>query len=368
MKILIATGIFPPDIGGPATYSQLLSDELKKRGIRVVVVSFGLVRNISKLIRHFIYFAKVYVAGKDVDVIFAQDPVSVGLPALLAAKVLGKRFIVRVAGDYAWEQGVQRFKVNDSIDIFQGKRYGVRVELMRMIQRLVVRNADTVIAPSHYFKGLVKGWTGGQKEVVTIYNGVQLQKRGLDKAAARKQLGLPLDVNLLLTAGRLVPWKGFLGLIETMEAFKGKKPYTRLIIVGDGPERDVLARAVSEKGLGEHVTLVGSQSRDVLAMYLWAADLFILNTAFESFSYVIVEAMAAGVPVITTRIGNLEEILTDKKEGLLVSWNDREQILTSINTILSQPEQREQMIINAQRKARQFSIDHTVDQIFKILT
>ena len=58
-KILIATGIFPPDIGGPATYSKLLLDELSNRGLAVKVVSFGAVRHLPKIIRHFVYFFKI---------------------------------------------------------------------------------------------------------------------------------------------------------------------------------------------------------------------------------------------------------------------------------------------------------------------
>ncbi len=82
MKILIATGIYPPDIGGPATYSKLLKDELPGRGIDVQVLSFGQVRHLPKIIRHFSYLLKILKLGRGVDVIYAQDPVSVGFPAL----------------------------------------------------------------------------------------------------------------------------------------------------------------------------------------------------------------------------------------------------------------------------------------------
>src|SRR3989344_3451656 len=87
-KILIATGIYPPDIGGPATYSKLLADELSKHNFNVSVLSFGEVRKLPKVLRHIIYFFKVWRRGKKADIIFAQDPVSVGLPAVLAAEIL----------------------------------------------------------------------------------------------------------------------------------------------------------------------------------------------------------------------------------------------------------------------------------------
>ena len=98
-KILIATGIYPPDMGGPATYSKLLADELPKRGIEVRVLTFGAVRHLPKVIRHLAYFFKTLSQGREVDIIYAQDPVSVGLPALWAARLLGKRFLLRLGGD-----------------------------------------------------------------------------------------------------------------------------------------------------------------------------------------------------------------------------------------------------------------------------
>ena len=104
MKILITTGIYPPDIGGPATYSKILIDELPKHNINALVLGFGEVRRLPKIIRHFLYFLKILKKGWKADIIFAQDPVSVGLPAALAAKILGKKFVLKIVGDYAWEQ------------------------------------------------------------------------------------------------------------------------------------------------------------------------------------------------------------------------------------------------------------------------
>ena len=155
MKILIATGIYPPDIGGPATYSKLLYAELLKRGYDVKILSFGEVRRLPKTIRHIVYFFKTLNRARKCDIIFAQDPVSIGLPAMTASKILRKKFLIRVAGDYAWEQSVQRFGCRDNIDDFQLKKYGFMVELFKMIQKFVVSRADKVIAPSHYFNKLV---------------------------------------------------------------------------------------------------------------------------------------------------------------------------------------------------------------------
>src|SRR5690606_32638727 len=112
-----------------------------------------------KLIRHLLYFFKVIKVGRDCDLVFTQDPISTGLPALLAAKIMRKPLVMRVAGDYAWEQSVQRYGVVDSIDLFQSRRYGWRVELLRKLQSYSVKHSTLVITPSEYFKNLVDKWT-----------------------------------------------------------------------------------------------------------------------------------------------------------------------------------------------------------------
>src|SRR3989344_4645882 len=121
LKILIATPLYPPDIGGPATYSKLLFDNLSKRSVKIVIFSFGEVRALPKIVRHLVYFFKLLKKARSADIIFAQDTVSVGFPALWVAKILTKKFFVRVPGDYAWEQGVQKHGIVDPIDEFQTK-------------------------------------------------------------------------------------------------------------------------------------------------------------------------------------------------------------------------------------------------------
>ena len=125
MKILIATGIYPPEIGGPATYSKLLYDTLPSHNIEVEVLPYREVKNVPKIFRHFWYFLKVLRKGRGVDIVYAQDPVSVGLPSAIAALVLRKSFLLKIVGDYAWEQGRQRYGVEGSLDDFVSKRVGI---------------------------------------------------------------------------------------------------------------------------------------------------------------------------------------------------------------------------------------------------
>jgi glycosyltransferase involved in cell wall biosynthesis len=357
MRILLATGLFPPEIGGPATYSKLLADEFPKRGISVDVLSFREVRKYPKVVRHIIFLGKCLVRGRSVDIIYAQDPVSVGFPSLMASKMLRKPFVVRIAGDYAWEQAVQRHGVTDSIDDFQNKKYGTSTEFLRKIQRFVARHAHKVITPSHYFQTLVSGWLEEQSQVVTIYNGIDLSEvAGIG--------GAPYVPGTLVSAGRLVTWKGFEALVELMKQL----PEWKLTIVGEGPEEVQLKRKVRELHLEERVSFTGKLSRLELLRCIAHSEIFILNTSFESFSFQVVEAMAVGTPVITTNIGNLEEIVTHGKEGLLVSPNNIEALRSALESISSDVSMRKRIVDAAKRKAQTFSMERTLDATAKLLS
>lgn len=355
MKILIATGIYPPDIGGPATYSKLLFDKLPKKGIDVEVLSFGEVRKYPKVIRHIIYFFKLIKLSKGIDLIFAQDTVSVGLPAVLAAKFTRKKIYVRVPGDYAWEQSVQRFGVTDTIDEFQNKKHNANINRFKKIQSWVVNNADKVITPSLYFKKLVSRWMKNPEKIYCIYNGIDLSIGDHNREK--------IEPKTIITSGRLVPWKGFRELILMMR----QMPEWKLSIAGDGPMKSELEKVIEENSLGDRVHLLGQVPRSELVKKIQSSDVFVLNTHFESFSFQVVEAMALGTPVITTNVGNLSEIIDDGENGILVSPDDKKQIVAGCIKLSQDVAFREKIINSAKQKAKNFSIENTLNELIKLL-
>src|SRR3989344_3997850 len=156
MKLVIATPLYPPEIGGPATYAKLLFEGLPKKGIEVDLVKFSDVRHLPKIIRHYIYYRHVLKAIRNADVVLALDPVSVGLPAMWAARRAGKPFVVKIVGDYAWEQGRQRFGITQNRDEFvKTARVPFPVRVLRRIQPRVAAAATRVIVPSEYLQDIV---------------------------------------------------------------------------------------------------------------------------------------------------------------------------------------------------------------------
>lgn len=108
VKIVVATGIYPPEIGGPAQYAFNLEQEFKKLGHEIRVLKFSEVRHLPTFIRHLVYFFKIFSALHGADWCLTLDTFSVALPAVMAGKILGKKVIIRTGGDFLWENYVER--------------------------------------------------------------------------------------------------------------------------------------------------------------------------------------------------------------------------------------------------------------------
>jgi len=352
MKIIIATGIYPPEIGGPATYAVLVETELKKRGNIVKVLPFRVVKKYPSIVRHFLYFIKVLKMIFWADVVLAQDTVSVGLPSILASKILRKPIVIRVPGDFAWEQGVQRFKVKENIDDFQKKKYGFRVELLRSIQKFVIKKANFVITPSNYLKNIVSNWGVKDVNLARVYNGVSIPERIFLKEFSKKTI---------VSSGRLVPWKGFDILINCIA-----KVDANLIIIGDGGDKERLEKLVRENNVSEKVSFTGSLKREELLSYISGSNLFVLPSSFESFSFQLVEAMMLGSVVVALDAGNLKEIIKNGENGILIDQKDIDKLPEILNTLLNDKNLTKKLSENAKEDSKKFNVDATVNELESI--
>lgn len=370
-NILIATGIFPPDIGGSATYSKFLYDSLSRDEFKVRVLTYGnssqkISKNIyvvssflPKGLRHIIYFLKVIYLGFFSDIIFSADS-SFGAAwvSALANIIIRKKFIVRVTGDYAWEQGVQRYKVSDSMDAFQVKKYGSRVGLLRWSQKFALRRADLVIAPSEYLKKIIIGWGIAENKISVIYNGIAIN----DKPAAKVLVpGQSADRPVqIISAGRLVPWKGFSVLLDCLADFKAEGVPVNLIIAGDGPDYARLSNKIKSSDLGRNVSMAGPVSQAELHKMLSEADIFVLNSGYEGLSHQIIEAMSFGLPIIASDVGGNPEVVQNGRNGFLILYNDKKQLELNLLKLIKDPNLRQKM------GALSWEIAHKFDRTFML--
>ena len=367
MKITIATGLYAPEIGGPATYAAMLEKELPEKGIEVTTVPFGWVRHYPKGIRHIVYAFKLWQESKGAEVIYALDPVSVGLPAMLVAKLTRKNFLLRVPGDYAWEQGQLRFGVKDRLHDFIDKRlsYGLRVSLLCRLEGYVARQALQVIVPSAYLKKIVEKWSVHSNKITVINSALHKVEVKGTRESLINQLGFTEPT--LVSAGRLVPNKGFLGLVKVFSRIKKTHPKAQLVIVGDGPQESEIEDLLLEKGLVGSVRLMGSLTQDALGAVIKAADLFVLNTAHEGLSHQLIEVMDLGTPIVTTDVGGNPELITNGINGFLVEYNNEEALKEAILRVLNHPESVERMTQSARARSKDFAVDKNIDSLTSLL-
>ena len=323
-KILIATGLYPPDIGGSATHVKWLEEKLPPAGFRLNICPFGLVRHQPRILRHLIYVWQLLRRVRQADLIYALDPVSVGVPALIVKWLTGKPLLLRLGGDYAWEQGRQRYGVSCSLDEFITKRtsYGLPVRLLVYLQSRVARASAKVSVQSEQMKRVVTSWGVNPDQIDIITNVVWPIKVTKERSVLRSEL--KYEGLILNTTARLIPEKGIDTLIKIIPELKSNLGQVTLVVIGDGPIRPGLEELTNQLGVSGQVRFMGRLPRQQMGEMIYASDIFVLNTSYEGMSHQLLEVMGLWVPIITTRIDGNIELITNRQNGLLVSPDDAE--------------------------------------------
>jgi glycosyltransferase involved in cell wall biosynthesis len=366
MKIVLAIGLYPAEIGGPASYAQMLEAELPGRDIQVVTAPFGWVRHYPVIIRQIVYAWKLWKMSSKADIIYALDSVGVGLPAACVAKMSRKPLLLRLAGDYAWEQGRVRFGVRQTLDVYTKNRAVApwRVRVLARVQTHVAQQAVCVVVPSKYLRSIVTQWGISEAKIKVVYSALYPLEVTGTRDVLRSQLNYSYPT--IVSAARLVPWKGFPALITVLNDLQKRYPDISLLIIGEGEQHRQLESQVAKYGLGEHVRFTGRISKDALGAALRAADVFVLNTAYEGLSHQLIEVMDLGVPIVTTKSGGNPELITNGVNGYLIDFNDTTQLEEAITRVLGHPESRERMTQAARLRSKDFQKDRVVGELVKM--
>ena len=376
-KIIIASEIFPPDMGGPATYAYKLAGELASQGFDVSIVTYGNPKNKLQIancklqivnrkiplpFRYWIYAWKLLNISKGADVVYAQGPLSAGWSAMTVKKITGIRLVVKIVGDQAWERARQFGLTNTLLDEFQTQKTSGKIARIQKIQKEVLKSADDIITVSQWFKGIIVRWGIDSGKINVIHNAVEI-----DTKFKSQNPNLDLDGDVILTVARLTKWKGIDTLIALMPELLEKNPGFRLVIVGDGPERENLKSQISNLKLEDKVIMTGKLTREELYEYYRRAMMFVLNSGYENWSHVLVEAMNCGVPVIASKEGGNPETVRDGVDGLIVKYNDKRDIKNAIFRILEDSELRNNLAINAKRRVEEYTFSDMVDLTKRVL-
>lgn len=366
-KIIIAADIFPPMIGGPATYSLKLANELARRGWQVKLICysekrekddygfpvFRIIQKKSTIGRYLRYFLKLLFLARDSEIIYAMGPVSAGLPAKWAAKILRKKLVVKVVGDYAWEQARNLKVTNIGIDDFQSKEFSGKIGQLKKIQSQACQAADQVVTPSAYLKKIVSGWGIEPEKITVIFNSFT-PTTNLQPVAKENKL--------LVSVGRLVPWKGFDVLIEAVAELIGAGHDFRLTIYGQGPEKESLENKIRKLDLSDRIK-IEFLPHDYLLAKLAAAEMFVLNTGYEGLPHTFLEAMNARAPIIATQICGNPEVVTTSENGILIEYNNREELKAAILKLDQDPALRERFVAKSNEVLKKFEFAPLMDQV-----
>ncbi len=228
--------------------------------------------------------------------------------------------------------------------------YSEKNLVQRFVDMSLAPFSDTIIAVASSVGDFFSKQAWIRRDRITvIHNGVDIEaierfvrERGADEVArVRAELGLQNDEKIILNVARLKPQKDHRVLIEAFALFSHTHSDYHLVIIGDGIERKRLEEYVKERDLEHTVHLMGYRN-DAFAFYA-ASDFFVLTSKYEGFPNVGVEAMAFGLPMISTRVSGVDEFLEDGRNGYGVS-SDPEDIASKMVIIASMSENEKKSV------------------------
>jgi glycosyltransferase involved in cell wall biosynthesis len=347
VRVLIVSGIWPPDVGGPASHAPDVAQFLRGRGHEVEVVTTAdappparpysvrvVPRHHRVGVRHYRGAALVHQRARNADVVYTTG--MFGRSALGSA-LARKPYVVKLTADPAFERSHRRGFVEGNVDEFQERRGGPAVALLRFARDVELRRAAHVFTPSAYLRELALGWGVPPDRVSVLPN----PSPGAQELGERDELRRAFGLNgaTLAFAGRLTAQKSLGRALEAVAAAAGVK----LVVAGEGPERESLQARAGELGIGDRVTFLGAQPRERILELFRAADGTILSSSWENFPHTVVEALAVGTPVLAMEAGGVSEVVHDGVNGLLVAAGDTDALGEAVRRYFADDGLRERL-------------------------
>lgn len=317
-SILIAAGIFPPDIGGPATHALKFMNSFRENGIKTGVITYSdnkiepeiddgldverVSRGIIFGIRHLVYVAKLFAASLRYEIIYAQDISAAGLPAVFVSRLVGRRLMIRVGGDLLWERLAERGKTKLSAVSFYGEEdYGKYV--LYHVGQTVLMNADKIIVPSEILANIYENYYGISREKLFVITNPLPQKCRLSKVSEKETI---------LFAGRFTKYKNLERLIVAFANISNEIEPARLILVGDGPEKRHIVELTKRLGVEKRVLFEGIVANDILMEKISTSSMCVLPSLTDINPNFILECLSMNKPVLITKENGLSIKLPDK--------------------------------------------------------
>ena len=320
MRVLVTVGIFPPDIGGPATFvpkiAKYFQDELNYE-IEILTLSDNknsninddfsvkrIDRNLPIIYRWLKTIFTIYKLGKNKDLIFVNG---LGTEATIANIFLKKKIIRKIVGDPVWERAYSKARISESFDEFQVKNYGFSISLQKKVRSFSIKKSDIVVTPSKHLKNFILN-LGFKNKIEIINNGVFIPEENTN-------IFTNDQINITIVS-RLVSHKNIEKIIRAISDLNN--PLIYLNIIGDGPELNQLQKISLESNNKDNIIFHGKLNRDEINHIFLNSDIYIQASNYEGLPHSLLEAMSYGIPVLCTPVGECKEILGNEDRGYIL--------------------------------------------------
>lgn len=304
MKVVLATGIYPPQIGGPATYVAQLSERLAYQGIKVKIITYGdepapqgavQVVTVSRaggtIVRWIRYALALRRHAADADIVYAFSSVSCGIPLWLSHLKHPKR-ILRLGGDFLWE------RYTDGGGDQSLKEWYAAGPRFHSAMNGLLRTFDHIVYSTEFQQSLYEHSYRALPSSTVVLNALP------DNTPVLHEKHDPFR---LLFLGRFVPFKNLGSLIHALAELPG----ALLTLVGDGPLQPVLHTLIDELHLADRVKILPTQAGAEKEETLRTQDVLVLPSYTELSPNTALEARSLGLPVLLTAETGLNHPLTD---------------------------------------------------------
>jgi glycosyltransferase involved in cell wall biosynthesis len=361
MRVVFLTGIWPPDVGGPATHGPDFAAFLRDRGHDVRVVTMGdsepterpvpvstIARGRPFVVRYPLVAATGFRLARRADLVYATATY-----AAAAAASTRRPLVAKLVSDPAYERARRYGVFTGSLEDFQ-RASGPAVSTLKRLRTASLGRARRIVVPSRYLADIAAEWGLDTSRIEVLVN-----------PAPPPQTVEPetLEPGTLVFVGRLTEQKGLPVLLEAMRRVERAK----LVLVGDGPEHDSLTALTAQLGLDDRVRFVGSQPRERVLRYLSGATAAVLSSSWENLPHSAVEALAVGTPVVSTAVGGVPEVVHDRENGLLVPPEDPAALAGAIGEVLGDDALRARLAAAAQPSVAAIGRDEVYERLEAIL-
>jgi glycosyltransferase involved in cell wall biosynthesis len=372
VKVLLVSGIWPPDVGGPASHAPELASFLLERGHGVEVVTTAdaapaseryqvrwVSRGLPRGVRHARVVSVIRDRAAHADVVYATSMLG---RASLGATLARRPVVVKLVADEAYERARRLGLFDGDLDEFQRFSGGARVRLLRQARDRALRRVDALVCPSSYLATLALRW-GVPEEIVTVVPNAAppLTARLPEREDARARFDV--EGPTLAFAGRITRQKALEVALDALVRVEG----VSLLVAGEGPDLPDVRRQASERGLDGRVRFVGSLGRDDVLALFRAADATLLSSSWENFPHTVVEALAVGTPVVATAVGGVPELVHDGENGLLVPVGDAGALADAVRRLVDEPGLRERLAKGASRSVEHLDAQRLYSRLEEIL-